>query len=246
MQWLLLATQLGVAASLSRSTATRRHEYDTPHAAGLASRPRAIIPSPGWPTARACPCANATLCQPITRAGGEDIYAFHITGDDWRRYDWSQITTVAVFGSSGDTAGTDTVDPELLCHAHASGARVTLGVGGLPLAQWHNATAVDRWVAAAVGNVQAAFADGLNIDIEEACTKRSDADALSAVARKAAHAMHAVNPSSHVSFDVPSGGLGISPTYQPHGCGKMDEREYDFKALAEAVDFFVVMDCASE
>ena len=201
---------------------------------------------PAWTTSASepiCPCANASLCQPITRVGGEKVYAFHITGDDWRQYDWAQITTVAVFGSTGDTAGTDVVDPELLCHAHAHGARVTLGTGGPPQAQWHNATAVDSWVSAAVGNAKATFTDGLNIDIEEGCTSKSDASALTALVRKASSAMHGFNPASHVSFDVPSGGLGISPTYEPHACGKMDMREYDFKALAEALDFLLVMDC---
>lgn len=201
---------------------------------------------PAWTTSASepiCPCANASLCQPITRVGGEKVYAFHITGDDWRQYDWAQITTVAVFGSTGDTAGTDVVDPELLCHAHAHGARVTLGTGGPPQAQWHNATAVDSWVSAAVGNAKATFTDGLNIDIEEDCTSKSDASALTALVRKASSAMHGLNPASHVSFDVPSGGLGISPTYEPHACGKMDMREYDFKALAEALDFLLVMDC---
>ena len=98
-----------------------------------------------------CPCSNATLCDPITRSGPENVFAFHTTGaDNWREYDWSIITTVCVFGD---------IDPELLCHAHANDARVTFGSGGLDVPQWRNETAVEEWVATTLERTTSTFAD---------------------------------------------------------------------------------------
>lgn len=48
--------------------------------------------------------------------------------------------------------------------------------------------------------------------------------------------MHAVNPHSHVTYDTPSEGeLG-------GGCGHQYDRDYDYKDMAAALDFLVVMD----
>eukprot|EP00040_Diaphanoeca_grandis_P037908 m.251329 g.251329 ORF g.251329 m.251329 type:complete len:457 (+) comp33893_c2_seq14:72-1442(+) len=175
-----------------------------------------------------CPCPNQTLCNPITRSGPENVYAFHTTGAlNWRSYDWSIITTVCVFGQ---------LDPELLCHAHANNARVTFGTGGLDVGQWRNASAISGWVNKSVGMVVDAFADGFNIDIEHSASDPADITALTALTKQAVDAMHKVNPHSHVTFDVPSEGL------LQEGCGTQYGRAYDFAAMAEVVDFFVVMD----
>ena len=188
----------------------------------------------GWTTsaeAPRCPCANVSLCAPISTpipsTGG--VFAFHVsTANDtaWREYDWSQVSTVCVFGA---------VDPELLCHAHSVGARLTLGNGGITeTAQWSNATAVSSWIARSNGKVGAAFADGYNIDIEIESSGAADAAALAAMTIKAVAALKAINPASQISFDVPSQGQGA--------CGQMYGRAYGFSALADAVDFLVVMD----
>lgn len=42
---------------------------------------------------------------------------FDVGQKTWKSYDWSQITTVAVFGK---------YDSELMCYAHSKGARVVL------------------------------------------------------------------------------------------------------------------------
>lgn len=42
---------------------------------------------------------------------------FDVGGKTWKSYDWSQITTVALFGK---------YDSELMCYAHSKGARVVL------------------------------------------------------------------------------------------------------------------------
>eukprot|EP00041_Stephanoeca_diplocostata_P042407 m.10871 g.10871 ORF g.10871 m.10871 type:complete len:481 (+) comp7992_c0_seq1:260-1702(+) len=176
----------------------------------------------------ACPCSDQSLCNPVTRVGHENVYAFHTTGSqNWRDYDWNLITTICVFGS---------LDPELLCHAHSYGTRVTFGTGGLEVKQWHNDTAVQAWINASVTKVTSAYADGFNIDIEHAASDPEDIAALTALTKQATDAMHAVNPHAHVTFDVPSAGL------LQEGCGNQYGRAYDFKSMAEIVDFFVVMD----
>lgn len=188
----------------------------------------------GW--SGPCPCADPALCHPIDRPGNsENVYVFHTAkggrhgnGNDWRSFDWSIITTICVFGK---------IDPLLLCHTHAHGARVTLGNGGPPPVHWNDTNAVDAWVNKSVASVTAAYADGINIDIESTVTAGTQAAALTAVAAKAAQAMHAANPHSHVSFDIPSAGM-----LQEGPCGSQYGREYDFQALANALDFLVVMD----
>ena len=118
---------------------------------------RARLPGKaGWETSpekRVCPCKTASLCNPVTRVGPERVYAFHTAGaSDWRLYDWEQLTTVCVFGE---------LDPEMLCHAHSHGVRVTFGSGGLthPM-DWHNESKVSAFVNATVNKVVSAFADG--------------------------------------------------------------------------------------
>lgn len=46
---------------------------------------------------------------------------FDVGYNSWKFYDWSQITTVVIFGK---------YEPELMCYAHSRGARVVLK-GGL-------------------------------------------------------------------------------------------------------------------
>lgn len=117
----------------------------------------------------------------------------------------------------------------------------TVGVGAdgpspNPPGAWHNETLVARWLSKTVDKVTAAFADGFNMDVEIAAASPTDIAALTSVTRRAVAAMHAARPGSHVTFDVPSEGV------LSNGCGHMYGRDYDYKSLAEAVDFLVVMD----
>lgn len=45
------------------------------------------------------------------------MFVFDVGSKTWKFYDWSQITTVVIFGE---------YDPELMCYAHSHGARVVL------------------------------------------------------------------------------------------------------------------------
>lgn len=45
------------------------------------------------------------------------VFVFDVGGKAWKFYDWSKVTTVAAFGK---------FDAELMCYAHAKGARLVL------------------------------------------------------------------------------------------------------------------------
>lgn len=74
----------------------------------------AAAASPGSPSP--CPCENTTLCQPIQGQRAKEVYGFR-DGDPnntkYETYDWDVVSTVAW-----------TPVPQLVCHAHARGARV--------------------------------------------------------------------------------------------------------------------------
>ena len=102
------------------------------------------------------------------------MYAFHVDGspngslDDWKHFDWPQITTVSLYGR---------LSPALLCHAHAHNVRVVLGDGGTGTD--FSETAVDNWITASVEKLRSTFADGLNIDLEISnCSVRKQHQAL--------------------------------------------------------------------
>jgi len=180
----------------------------------------------GYASYEKCPCSNTSLCDPIARSGNEDVYAFHTAGsENWRQYDWSQISTVCVFGE---------LDPEMLCHAHQHNVRVTMGVGAIPVNQWRNRSAVLDYAATVALKVKSSFTDGANLDIELADSAYSDA--LDNLTAEVVKAVKSTTPSAHVTFDVPSEGAGTAK------CGTQYGRNYNFKTLATLCDFLVVMD----
>eukprot|EP01043_Picozoa_sp_COSAG02_P065789 COSAG02_NODE_10031_length_2043_cov_3.713992_1_plen_487_part_00 len=209
---------------------------------------RPLATSRGWSTT-GCPCSNASLCAPIQRPGPEKVYAFHVDAStngsnaDWRSFDWSQISTLCLYGS---------LSPELLCHAHAHGVRITLGDGGTGYD--FTDKAAHAWINRTVERVQSMHVDGINIDLEiNNCSGRigncdnPDGWSSEAMANLTRHtaalttALHAAVPGSHVSFDTPSLGL-YEEGADGRGCGYMYGRNYDFKGLADAADFLLVMD----
>lgn len=207
---------------------------------GRGSRRRLPDGEAGW-RGGDCPCSDPKLCEPIAAPRAqEQVYAFHVPGTSlpwatsntsWEHYDWSQITTICVFGL---------VDPQLLCKAHSVGARVTLGADGPPTGHWNDTSAVAKWVSDGVARVKAAHADGLNLDVEISQDDPAQLAALVPACKQMADALHTSQPGSHVTFDTPSEGLTGSTQAK---CGQMYGRNYDYKGLSEVVDFFVVMDC---
>lgn len=59
---------------------------------------------------RKCPCSNTDLCKTITTPPRQEFYLWTDMPKLWKHYDWSRITTIAVFRDWDD---------ELLCYAHS-------------------------------------------------------------------------------------------------------------------------------
>ncbi|KAL4440207.1 hypothetical protein ABPG75_003208 [Micractinium tetrahymenae] len=135
-------------------------------------------------------------------------------------YDWSQLTTVAWND-----------DPQLMCTAHAAGARVVLdGRGADSPVLYANATARAEWISDRVRFAQERHLDGINFDLEDPIAPGNPlARAYAALVAEAATAFHAAIPGSQVSVDVP---------WSPHG---IDGRHYDWAGLAAAADLLFVM-----
>jgi di-N-acetylchitobiase len=202
--------------------------YVTPEASAALLRPGGAEGYPGD-----CPCANASLCDPITTprfADGGELFVFHVPGeavnfDQWRNFDFSRITVIALWDFPEMGA-------ELLCHAHSLGIRILLP--DTPPSSVYNSTnetAKAAWAAETVATVKGLFADGINIDTEDAISPGDvqARDGLTAITKRARTALdEAGMKSAVVSFDV-----GWMPG--------VDGRFYDHQGLAEVCDYLVVM-----
>ena len=112
-----------------------------------------------------CPCSRPELCDPITTPLTSRREIFGFGSGNWQRFDWGVLTTVVPTAMHPAD-----IDPELVCHAHAHGARVvafapggTEGAGGqasvlMPLSA--NTTARRLWVQRAVSLVLELHLDG--------------------------------------------------------------------------------------
>lgn len=56
-----------------------------------------------------CPCEDKALCEPIARPQGKEFLMFSTKPNDWKKYDWTKVTTIALFRPWDD---------ELMCEAH--------------------------------------------------------------------------------------------------------------------------------
>ena len=58
-----------------------------------------------------CPCKDASLCKPLTIPTRKESFGFSTgSSSNYKLYDWSKLTTLAVFGKWSD---------EVLCFAHS-------------------------------------------------------------------------------------------------------------------------------
>ncbi|XP_033108879.1 di-N-acetylchitobiase-like [Anneissia japonica] len=165
-----------------------------------------------------CPCSESSFCNPIVSPPRKEIFVFQLGGTDWKSYDWSVVTTVAMFGK---------YDPQLMCYAHSKGARVVLK-GYLSATQLKNKTITQQWISQQVQLAVDQFMDGINIDIEGPLDK-SEAPLLTQLVADTTKAFHQAIPGSQVTTDV---------AWSPD-C--IDKRCYDYKGLAESCDFLFLM-----
>ena len=111
-----------------------------------------------------------------------------------RAYDWSQITTIAVFGTLSDA---------LYCHAHAHGARVTFGYKHAPWETnftriWQNATLVAAYARSHAVQTLNTHTDGWSLDMEAPVRDPQDAAQLTVLVRAISDAVHGALPSAQV------------------------------------------------
>ena len=45
-----------------------------------------------------CPCADESLCKPLEIDPREELLAFSVVKDSWKSYNYTHLTTIAVFG----------------------------------------------------------------------------------------------------------------------------------------------------
>ncbi|XP_070259494.1 di-N-acetylchitobiase [Myotis yumanensis] len=179
-----------------------------------------------WPllqplgSAASCPCQDPAQCQPIRNRPNFEVFVFDVGGKTWKSYDWSQITTVALFGK---------YDSELMCYAHSKGARVVLK-GDVSLKDIINPHFRTSWIAQQVNLAKTQHMDGINIDIEQEVTCPSpEYDALTALVKETTDSFHREIEGSQVTFDV---------AWSPK-C--IDRRCYNYTGIADACDFLFVM-----
>ena len=64
----------------------------------------------GMSASNSCPCSDEKLCDRITKEVDKEVLVWSTSNAVWRHYNWSVVTTVAVFRDW---------DNELMCYAHS-------------------------------------------------------------------------------------------------------------------------------
>uniref|UniRef100_A0A3Q3WAZ3 Di-N-acetylchitobiase n=1 Tax=Mola mola TaxID=94237 RepID=A0A3Q3WAZ3_MOLML len=171
--------------------------------------------------AAVCPCERAELCEHILSwCLFCQVFVFDVGGNTWKSYNWSMVTTLAVFGK---------YDADLMCYAHSKGVRVVLK-GDVPLSYVVDPKNRTMWITEKVNLAKTQFMDGINIDIEQPVEEGSpEYHALTALVKETTEAFHREIPGSQVSFDV---------AWSPN-C--IDKRCYDYAAIADSCDLLFVM-----
>ena len=169
-----------------------------------------------------CPCANVSHCLPVARRRAHELFAFQVEPSNWRHYNWTHLTTIALFG--GD------LDNDMLCFAHSQGVRVVWGVG-FSASQLNNASAREGWVSQTVAQVVGTLTDGVNVDIENPIAAGSEQEHnLGVLLQDLRTALTTASPLFQLTFDV---------AWRPGG---VDGRNYNYSRIMEVCDFVVIMD----
>ena len=172
-----------------------------------------------------CPCPYTKLCAPLSVPNGKEVLGFMTSTENWLEYNWSTITTLALFTTFDDQELYD-----LMCFAHSKSVRVLLAGRGFGAWQLGNALARAAWINNYLSLAQQYFLDGINIDFEDTIEENSsDELLLTKLVNETYTAFKSVNSNYQVSFDV---------SWSP-GCD--DGRCYQYAQLAEYTDFLVIM-----
>ena len=174
---------------------------------------------------KGCPCSDAKLCSPLSIRDRREVLGFVTNNRNWREYNWSSITTLALFTSFDDQEMYD-----LMCFAHSKRVRVVLAGLGFDVSQLGNASARASWINNYVLQAQKFYLDGINIDFEQPIEKDSnDLSFLTGFVKETYDAFKNRSSDYQVSFDV-----SWSPDCINGHC-------YDYTGLASYTDFLVIM-----
>ncbi|XP_002738447.1 di-N-acetylchitobiase-like [Saccoglossus kowalevskii] len=167
-----------------------------------------------------CPCSDQSLCDPVTRKPAKEVFVFSVGGKNWKKYDWSKVTSIVMFND---------YDAELMCYAHSKQVKVLLK-GDFPVANLTDIKARENWLLDKLRKAADWHMDGINLDIEQPINDSSiQQKLLTDLVEQTTKAFHVQNPHSQVTYDV---------AWSPD-C--IDGRCYNYKAIADAVDFVFVM-----
>ncbi|XP_028393894.1 di-N-acetylchitobiase-like isoform X2 [Dendronephthya gigantea] len=167
-----------------------------------------------------CPCSDEKLCQRITKEVDKEVLVWSTSDKVWQHYNWSVVTTVAVFGDWND---------ELMCFAHSKGVKVVL-VGFFNVNDLSNTSKCEEWVDGLITKAIAVHADGVNLDLEGPISKGSkEVNLLNELTADVYKTFKDKLPGSQVTFDV---------AWSPD-C--IDGRCYDVATLSKSVDFLAIM-----
>ncbi|EGB07863.1 hypothetical protein AURANDRAFT_26629 [Aureococcus anophagefferens] len=174
-----------------------------------------------------CPCKDKALCELQAAPRFEkELFAFHVAGEgynmqQWRRYDWSRLTTVALWEFLDSSA-------ELYCYAKSKRVRVVVPASPeVAVYGGTNESAKAAWTAGVAENVRRYFADGVNMDTEDAIApgNRTSRDGLTDMVKRVREALP---EGAVVGYDV-----GWMPG--------IDGRFYDVAGIAEHADYLLIM-----
>jgi hypothetical protein len=95
-------------------------------------------------TSAACPCSDPALCKRVEGVPNrKEVFGFQVTPANWPFYPWDVVTTVCAFSG---------VDPDMVCHAHANKARVSV-LAPYPAGQLQNATFLQEFIDGLIAQV---------------------------------------------------------------------------------------------
>lgn len=165
-----------------------------------------------------CPCAHESLCDPISITHQREVFGF-TAGPAWKKMDWSQVTTVAW-----------STDPELVCTAHKSGARLIAAAPLRNLTALADSAARKTWVENVLKMVQTLHIDGVTFDYESPISAGDpSAEVYVKVIAETTAALHQWNTGTQTSVCV---------AWSPNN---IDGRHYDIPGFAKAADLLYVM-----
>ncbi|GAM29081.1 hypothetical protein SAMD00019534_122570 [Acytostelium subglobosum LB1] len=169
-----------------------------------------------------CPCSNASLCDPLTIGPRKEFVGFTTAQDAWTTYNLAHLTTLIMF--------TDP-DPQIICQAHAAGARISVGVG-FDVSQIFNETYKEIFIANTIGEVTYNYYDGFNMDFEATlfANQSMESALFTELMIELAYQLKQINAGYQVSIDLAPG-----PYCYWNRC-------YDTFGLSQVSDIMIVMD----